>query len=132
MAVTQANRERLWNDKFRKIKSYYLTEDGAAPAIAETIAPDSHFELIGIRVKSDGAVTTSENLTVTVDTEVGAGFDSVALTVDLSTIATIETTGYEHLFDPLRTYSTNDEIDIAFANTEANQITIELIVRLAY
>jgi hypothetical protein len=132
MAVTDTNKVRTFNDKFTKIKSYYLNEDGAAPAISVKKTPGGPFRIVGIRVNSDADITTSENLTITMDIEEDAAFDHIMFTKDLSTVISATDLFYEYLFDPKREYASSDAFTVAFANTEANNIAIEVIVEERY
>jgi hypothetical protein len=131
MTVTASTAERTFNDKFTKIKSFFYEEDGAAPAVAVTIAPGgTPFRLIGIRFNSDANITSSDSLTVSLDANAGAGFDQVIWSKDMSTLASPYE--YEIRFDPKHEFAALDELDIAFPNTEANQINIEILIELRY
>jgi hypothetical protein len=132
MALTDTTKTRTWNDKFTKIISYYLNEDGAAPAISSKKTPGGPFRIMGIRVNSDADITNSENLTITMDIKEDAAFDHVLFTKDLSTVISATDLFYEYLFDPKREYAADDAFTIAFANTDANNVAIEVLVEVQY
>jgi hypothetical protein len=112
-----------WNEKFKKV--VFLTGTGGG-AIAETFNPDVPFQLVELRVESSGAVTTSQEFTVSLDSGAGATFDQELYGVDLSTSGV----PHQYLWDENRTFMSTDEIDIAYTNTDANTITFILVVRI--
>ncbi len=66
----------------------------------------------------DAGPTTSEDLTLTLDSGSGAGYDCVLLTTDLSTAATTDV-----YVEFNQRFAADDAIDIAYANTDTANIT---------
>jgi len=121
MALTQQY-DVTWNEKFTRVQSH---TGQSAVAVNESFAPGVPFQLVEIRIASDGAATTSENFTLTLDSGAGAAWDQVYYSVDPSS----SSFPIQHLFDARRWFGADDAIDIAFANTETNTISFELIIR---
>lgn len=87
-----------------------------ALAIAATIAPGEPFQLLGIELHLSAAPTTAEDLTVTKDAGAGANYDTELYSNDLSSGSVVSLVKY---FDiPIKCYHKDDEIDIAYANTD--------------
>jgi len=92
----------------------FSTATGAA-AISKTLAPGAKFRLLRIELHLSAAPTTSENFTVDLDAGDGGAYDVNLHTEDLSagSITDLLLTfgeGYE--------YEADDEIDIAYDNTD--------------
>ena len=84
-------------------------------AIAATIAPGKPFQLIGLELHLNSAPAASENLTVTKDAGAGAVYDTKLYSIDLSSGSVADLVKY---FDvPIKCYHKDDEIDIAWVNT---------------
>ena len=64
-----------------------MEEATGSAAIATSIAPGFSAELIDIRIKMATVPTTSEALTVTINSESGAVYDTVIYSKDLSTLS---------------------------------------------
>lgn len=114
-----------WNEKFSKRRS---VTGQSSIAVSESFAPGKPFQLIELRIQSDGAVNTSEEFTLTLDSGAGADWDQEIYGKDLSEAGSIP---WQFLFDQNRSYGPNDAIDIAYANTDTNKISFELIFRLS-
>jgi len=93
---------------------------GSAGAIAVTgaVPAGASYRLISVSVKLSTAPTTSENLTVTLDAAAGEEYD-----VALDTINPSSYTMTSLVFVPDQEIILvgGDEIDVAFANTDARQ-----------
>ena len=85
-------------------------------AIADAIAPKRHFRLLRVELHLSAAPTTSQSFTVTLDAGDGETYDALLYSRDLSVGSVTDLVvpfgeGYE--FEP------DDEIDIAYTNTDA-------------
>ena len=64
-----------------------MEEATGSAAIAMSVAPGFSAELIDIRIKLSAVPTTSEDLTVTINSESGAAYDTEIYRKDLSTLS---------------------------------------------
>jgi len=104
----------------------FQTFTGAA-AIAETLAPKAKFRLVRVEVHLSAAPTTSQSLTITLDAGDGATYDTLLYTNDLSVTSVTDLVvefgeGYEYEYD--------DEIDIAYTNTDVRTISGRYVYEL--
>ena len=100
---------------------------GSGPGvISDTTASTKRFRLISVTCHLDGAPTTSEDFTVSVDALDGAAYDTVLKRVDPSLVAA---TDIVYIPDGDTIYEAGDQILLGYANTDANtygvRITIE-------
>ena len=99
-----------------------------AVAIAEALAPGVAFRLLRIEVKFSTAPTTSQSITVTCDAGDGAAYDILLDSVDPSSgsqTALVFTYGVGYEFEK------DDEIDIAYTNTDTRTISGRYVYELA-
>lgn len=110
------------------IAATYAAETPAGTETATfTLDPGRNFQLVEIRVKSDAAVTASENFTVDLDSGHGAAYDANLLTepmAGLSSMVWVTAASEKRLF------SSEDKIVLAFTNTDGNVIGVEAIYRI--
>ncbi len=105
-------------------KTYRVDAQAAdADAIAWVISAGDHFDVKRICLTFDAAPTTSENITVTINSNQGAAFDTVVATVDPTGATSVVITDINGI---LKT----DTVDIAYANTDTNSITGFAVVEL--
>lgn len=91
-----------------------VTATGAA-AIAASATAKRVCRLGSIAVKFSAAPTTSEDLTVTLNSMTGAAYDTVLLTVDPSTDST---TSIVYIPDAPLLLEPGDAVDVAYTNTD--------------
>lgn len=91
------------------------TATGAA-AISKSCAVLSDIRIIAVTIKFSAAPTTSENLTITLNSGTGAAYDVVLYSFDPSALAT--TTHVWIPDDQGISMVTGDSLDIAFTNTD--------------
>ena len=101
------------------VNIHYQSFTGAV-AIAEALAPGAKFRLLRIEIHLSAAPTTSQSLTITLDAGLGAAYDTLLYTNDLSVTSVTDLVvefgeGYE--------YEANDEVDIAYTNTDVRTIS---------
>jgi hypothetical protein len=115
-----------WYTSHERVRSIYI--DATGVAVDATFTPETKagssrsFKLKEIRVKINTAPTSSENLTVTLDSNIGATHDITILSKDIVGLTT-----YNYLFDPNRIYGPGDKIVLAYTNTDTRNIGIQLI-----
>ena len=95
----------------KRISRSYAT--GAA-AIALAIAPGWRFKLKGISLHLSAAPTSSENLTVTLNSAYGAAYNAVIYTRDL-TVGSLTDLYIE--FGDNYVFEVNESLTVAWANT---------------
>lgn len=118
----------------------YTTAAIGTTAISDTLAPGRTFELIAIRAtvtdigdgEEDGNVVgQSANLTVTIDSSLGAAYDHLLFSEDISTLEP----GIMMTFSPPIPFVATDELDIAYdgtaggAGTDQEALGVELLYR---
>lgn len=101
---------------------YRVQRATGAAAVSMTVAPGVAFQIEEIRVHLSAAGGAVENLTITLDSGVGAAYDTVLLTQAMNAVTDL-------VWQPPRPYifSRGDEIDIAYANTNTRTYGIEVI-----
>jgi hypothetical protein len=92
-----------------------------AAAIAQTLAPTTAFQIEEIRLHLNLAGGAAEDLTVVLDSGVGAAYDTVLLTQAMAAVSDL-------VWQPTRplVFSAGDEIDIAYANTNTRTYGLEI------
>ena len=100
-------------ERIRRI-IYRAYATGAA-AIALVVNPGYRFKLLRIDLHLSAAPTTSQSLTATVDSGLGAAYDTVIYSRDL-TVGSLTDLVVE--FDGSFVYEADDHIDIAWTNTD--------------
>ncbi len=110
----ETNEHSRWN---------YATAVGSA--IAETIAPNKHFELREIRIHLD-AVGGTKDFTVTMDSARGSTHDTVILTQDMTAVEDLVVT---YLPDEM-VFQAGDELDFAWDNDGNNDYGISVRYKL--
>jgi len=96
-------------------------------AIELTIRPQSPFRLHRVEANLDDTPTDTENFTVTLDSVHGSAYDTVLLSIDLAAASAadlVRTFGQGFEFEE------GDEIDIAYANTGDDTISIRAVYEL--
>ena len=111
----------------RSDKRYRFARSTGAAAIAEAVSPGTTFRLLAVLLHLSAAPTTSENFTVTVDAGDGAAYDTVLHKEDLSVGSVTDLIipfgkGYE--------FAPNDEIDIAYTNTDVRTYGLRIVYEL--
>ena len=96
-------------------------------AIELTFRPRAPFRLLRVEGNVDDTPTDSENFTITLDSGISAAYDTVLFSQDLSSgsiqdLIVIFGQGYE--------YEKGDEIDIAYANTGDDTVSIRAVYEL--
>lgn len=116
-------RRRITHDK-RHIISFYNT---GASAVAETIAPGVSFKLESLRIHFSDT-TASENLTLTLDHDLGANYDAVLYSYDINGGESFVKTFTGD--DDIGSFYKDIEIDIAYANTNNRTWGLEITVEV--
>lgn len=120
----------LWDDRNRAV---YTTRVTGAAAIATSVPvttatgePAGPFELLGFYLNLSAAGTTAEAFTVTLDSGGGAAYDTLAYTRDLSDGSV---TDLIKMFDTPLVFTTGDQIDFAWPNTETRTYGLTILWR---
>lgn len=103
-----------------------ITQSNAtgAAAIALAVNPAAAFKLVSMSLHLSAAPTTSQSLTVTLDSGKGAAYDTVLYSRDLS-VGSVTDLYVE--FGDNYVYASDDHIDVAYTNTDTR--TYGIIVR---
>ena len=102
-----------------------LTASTAAVAFATN--PSGLYRLLRVEAEMSSAATAAEDFTVTIDAGDGGAYDSLVFSVAASTLSdpnVVQTfgEGYE--------YEADDDIDVAFTNSEANTVSVRVVYEL--
>ncbi len=102
-----------------------LTASTAAVAFATN--PAAIYRLLRVEAQFDTAATAAENLTVTIDAGDGEDYDSLIYSESMSALVATNVSipfgrGYE--------YEADDDVDVAFTNSEANTISVRTVYEL--
>lgn len=92
------------------------TQAATSTAVAWTFYESDDFDVLRITLKFDAAPTTSENITVTLDSAQGAAYDTVLRTEDPVGVTSVS-------FEDIKGLANGDKIVVAYANTDTNSIT---------
>lgn len=103
-------------------QSLYTQTVTGSGAISSNIDLGGVATIKQITYHADGAATTSENFTVTINSAAGAAYDTVVYSVDVS--GETDTQNIIWKPSPHVVLANGDTIDLAFANTETNTIGI--------
>lgn len=99
-----------------------------AVALATSFAPRDRVWVKQIDVHFGGAPTTSESLTITLNSALGADYDTLIYSTNpsLTSMTDLHQSegGYQSPLPILLVYG--DSLDIAFANTDANTIGVSI------
>ena len=100
----------------------------AALALAGPVPTGQTYRLISLTLNLSAAPTTSENLTVTLDANAGAIYDTLLYSLDLSAGATADLVWQP---DPELLLEGNDVVRVAWTNTDVRnwgaQITMKAV-----
>jgi len=106
------------------IYAKYVAETFAGTETVRTMFTDSKpFNIVGFVLHLDAASATSENLTVNVDADMGAAWDSNLYTKDMNTIKDIV-----QIYDTPIVCKMNDKVDFVWSNTNNKLWGISVIV----
>jgi len=124
-ALTDDTLDAIQVVKKDNIVNYITSEDSSPAAIALTANPGVAFRLLRVELLLSAAPTTSESFTITLDAGDGTLHDVVLLTRDLSvgsvtSLCAIFGKGYE--------FEADDEIDIAYLNTDDGNYGCRIVV----
>lgn len=106
-----------WNENIHEVT---FAKETAGAAMAYSLNPDKHFQLLDYRLANGTSPATSENLTVTINSKYGSAYDTIISTTDMNNVDDL----YED-FDNMKCQK-GDTIDFAWANT--NTVTYGLVV----
>lgn len=98
----------------------------AAIATSLTVPSGATYQLISVSCKFSAAPATSESLTITLDANAGAAYDTLLYTVNPS--ATAMTTMLWQPDEPLFLEG-GDQIDVAFTNTDTRTYGLQITAR---
>jgi len=101
-----------------------ISQATGAAALSETLSPAIGFELIDVRIHVGVAPTTSENFTITLDSDTAAAYDTLIYTRDMATITDIVWTPEETL-----KFSPGDSLVFAWDNTDLKTYGLEIRYR---
>lgn len=102
-----------------------FTGSGNVTAAVETVAPGSAWALDSIKVHLSAA-GGANNLTATIDRAVGAAYDTVVLTQDMTAVTDL----YWAPTRPIEMLA-GDELDLAWTNASTRTYGIEIVWRLS-
>ena len=95
----------------------------AAIATSLTVPAGQSYQLVSVSLKYSAAPTTSENLTVTLNTNAGAAYDTVLYTVDPSVGAITSLLWQPD--EPLYLEG-GDAVDVAYTNTDTRTYGVQI------
>ena len=97
-----------------------------AAGLSTTLSPAIGFELIDVRIHVGVAPTTSENFTITLDSDTGTAYDTLIYSYDMKTVTDI-------LWTPEETvkFDAGDSLDFAWTNTDTKTYGLEIRYRRA-
>lgn len=103
---------------------FKITATGtAALGFSGTVPAGQHYRLISVTCGFNNAPTTSENFTITLDHRLGTAYDLLLYTLDPSAGSTTDILWQPDIDLIL---APGDEIDVAFANTDAANYGAEI------
>jgi len=103
---------------------YKVNVTGAAAIAASLTVPASAtYQLISVTMHADAAATTSENLTITLNANAGAAYDTLLYSLDLSAASTVDLVWYPD--EPLLLEG-GDAVDVAFTNTDTDTYGVQI------
>ena len=111
----------------------YIRKDTVtgAGAISLTVTAKKATKLVSLTMHADSAATTSELLTVTLDANAGAAYDTLLYSLDLSAASTVDLALYPSdstIFGDIL-LEAGDAIVIAFANTDTDTYGIQVTTK---
>ena len=105
-----------------------VTNATGAAAIATSLAPAAHFKLLAVTVHFSAAPTTSESLTITLNANDGAAYDTTLVSTNPSLTAATDIT---YIPDGgSLVCESGDAIDVAFTNTDTRTYGLRLVYQL--
>lgn len=109
---------------------YTDTATGSA-ALAKTLAPKEvgagiQFRLLGFRIHLTSSYATAENLTITLDSNLGAAYDAVVYTQAMTGLTSL-VADYQTGDFGCEYFNPGDELDFAWANTGAKEYGLEIL-----
>jgi hypothetical protein len=99
------------------------TQVSTSVALAWTFFEADDFDIKRIAIFFGVAPTTSENITVTLDSGQGAAYDTVLRTVDPAGSTSV-------VFEDIDGLNAGDKVIVAYANTDTRAITGTAVVEL--
>ena len=103
---------------------YKVNVTGAAAIAASLTVPASAtYQLVSVTMHADAAATTSENLTITLNANAGAAYDTLLYSLDLSAASTVDLVWYPD--EPLLLEG-GDAVDVAFTNTDTDTYGVQI------
>jgi len=97
-----------------------------AAGLSTTLSPAIGFELIDVRIHVGVAPTTSENFTITLDSDTGATYNALIYSRDMATVTDIVWTPEETL-----KFAPGDSLDFAWNNSDTKTYGLEIRYRRA-
>jgi hypothetical protein len=101
---------------------------GGHLAASMTVPAGATYKLISVTLHMSAAPTTSENFTITLDANAGAGYDTLLYSIDLSAASVTDLVWFP---DEPMLLEGGDAIDVAYENTDVGtygmQITAEVV-----
>jgi len=101
-----------------------VTNATGATAIATSTSISGTYRLVSVTVHFNAAPTTTEDLTVTLNANDGAAYDTVLYSVDPSASSA---TDIVFIPDGDIIFETGDELDVAYANTDTNTYGLRIV-----
>jgi len=103
-----------------------ITRATGSAGLSTTLSPAIGFELIDVRIHVGVAPTTSENFTITLDSDTGTAYDTLIYSYDMKTVTDI-------LWTPEETvkFDAGDSLDFAWTNTDTKTYGLEIRYRRA-
>jgi hypothetical protein len=102
---------------------YYCTATGAVAVAASCSITDSRSHLNWVSLKLSAAASTSENVTITLDSGNGAAYDVVLVAFDPSVIGG---TSFVWIPDYVLTLGAGDKIVVTYTNTDTRTYGLQV------
>ena len=107
--------------------TYKINATGAgAIAATMTVPVGTTYRLVSVSLHNSAAPTTSENLTITLDANAGAAYDTLLYTIDLAAAAVTDLMWSP---DEEKFLEGGDAIDVAYANTDVVTYGVQITVK---
>lgn len=94
-------------------------------AVSWSIFEGGDFDVVAVALTFDAAPTTSENITLTIDSSLGAAYDTVLRVVDPSV-----TSSTDIVIENLPLFADGDKLLVTYTNTDGNSITGHAVTEL--
>jgi hypothetical protein len=101
------------------------TLSATTSAISWSVYEADDFSVKILTLNFDSAPTTSENITLSIDSANGSSYDTVIRIIDPSITSSVDIT-----FEDLNLFSSGDKLLVSYTNTDGNSITGTAVVEI--